>query len=232
MVQKTVVIIPARGGSKGIPKKNIITFCGKPLLAWTILQARQASLVDEVYVSTNDHEIGSVALRYGAKVIWRPEDISGDTARSEDALRHAVTELEENGIRIKYVVFLQATSPLREAADIDRAIRTIEKEKADSLFSGAEAGDLYMWRKENGKLQSINYDYKSRKRRQDYGTQYLENGSIYIVTPKALFMYNNRFGATIALSLMEFWKSFEVDEYEDIAFCSMIFKTKGLHKKK
>lgn len=232
MKELIVAIIPARGGSKGIPKKNIIDFCGLPLLAWSILQAKAAQKVDDVYVSTDSQEIKDVALKYGAKVIDRPEDISGDTATSESALLHAVDKIEGAGEKIKSVVFLQATSPLREAADIDRAVETMIVEKADSLFSAVDIGDFYIWQKRGDKLESINYDYKNRKRRQDFAAQYGENGSIYVFTPEILREYNNRFGGKIAVSLMEFWKKFEVDSYEDLEFCSMIFKTKGLDKKK
>ena len=228
MSPKTIAVIPARGGSKSIPKKNIASFCGKPLLAWSILQAKGATLVQEVYVSTDDADIAEVARTYGAKVINRPQDISGDTDASESALAHAIAEI---GGDISYVVFLQATSPLRESSDIDNALRTIQKEKADSLFSGAEVGDFYIWTKKDGTLRSVNYDYKDRKRRQDYGEQYVENGSIYVFKPQVLLDYNNRLGGAIALSEMEFWKSFEIDEQEDLRFCETLFKLKGLDKK-
>ena len=105
------------------------------------------------------------------------------------------------------------------------------KEGADSLFSGIDIGDFFIWERRGEKLESINYDYKNRKRRQDHGKQYGENGSIYIFTPEVLRENNNRFGGKIAVHIVEFWKKFEVDEHEDVGFCSMIFKEKGLDKK-
>ncbi len=229
---KIVAIIPARGGSKSIPHKNIVDFCGKPLLAWSILQAKGAALVDEIYVSTDDEAVAMVAKKYGAKIISRPADISGDTATSESALEHAVSCIKEHeAFEIEYVVFLQATSPLRESSDVDNAIRAMKKEKADSLFSGAPIGDFYIWVKQNSALRSINYDYKNRKRRQEYGEQFVENGSIYIFKPEVLAEFHNRLGAKIAISPMEFWKSFEVDNREDLEFCKSLFMLKELDKK-
>lgn len=228
---RIIAIIPARGGSKGIPKKNIIDFCGKPLLAWSIENARSSSMVNEVYVSTNDAEIAGVAEKYGAKVIKRPDEISGDTAKSEDALKHVIIEVQKNNpTKIDYAVFLQATSPLREAGDIDNAINKIISENADSLFSGADLKDFCIWKNNNDILESVNYDYKNRGRRQDFGEQYVENGSIYVFKPEILFKNNNRLGGKIVISKMEFWKSFEIDEPEDIEFCKNIFQIKLLPK--
>lgn len=224
-------IILARGGSKRIPHKNIVKFCGKPLLAWSILQAKKATTIDAVFVSTDDKKIGWVAEKSGARVIERPAQISGDHARSEDALKHAIAEI--SGMfperRIKYVVLLQATSPLRESGDIDRAVETIEREKADSLFSAGKLGDFYIWKKSKGSLKSINYDYKNRKRSQEFGEQFVENGSIYVFRPKTLLKYNNRLGGKIAVSLMDLWKSFEIDDPESLRFCSDLFRLKKLN---
>lgn len=232
MTGKIVAIIPARGGSKGIPQKNITPFCGKPLLAWSILQAKASKHIDAVYVSTDDAKIAAVAREYGAQVIDRPLEISGDTATSESALLHALDAIEEDGTRIGLVVFLQATSPLREAKDIDVAIRTLQTEQADSLFSGTEIGDLYTWKKNGDRFESVNYDYKNRKRRQDYGEQYAENGSIYVFTPDVLRANKNRFGGKIAMSAMDFWKTFEIDTIEGLEFCRSLFQLKGLDKKR
>lgn len=226
-----VSIILARGGSKGIPKKNIIDFCGKPLLAWSIEHARSAKDVSAVHVSTDDKEIAKVAEEFGAKVIWRPAELSGDTASSEVGLKHAIDEITGNDYKkLDYVVFLQATSPLRETKDIDNAVNLIISEKADSLFSGADLKDFCIWKKKDGELNSVNYDYKNRGRRQDFGEQYVENGSIYVFKPEVLFASNNRLGGKIVISKMEFWKSFEIDEPEDIEFCKNIFTIKLLNK--
>ena len=116
---RSVAIIPARGGSRGIPRKNLRVIAGKPLLAYTIEHALATPSIDRVVVSTDDVEIGTVAARHGAEVIWRPAEISGDRASSEAALLHALDELAaRDDYRPDLVVMLQATSPLRRPDDV------------------------------------------------------------------------------------------------------------------
>jgi N-acylneuraminate cytidylyltransferase len=226
---KIVTIIPARGGSKGIHKKNLIDFCGKPLLAWSIEQARVSLLVNKVYVSTENQEIAVASKKYGAEVIQRPIELSTDTASSEDALVHAIDRIEkEDGRNIDIVVFLQATSPLRNPADIDNALRKFIDQDADSLFSGAILEDFLVWGEENGKLKSINYDYRNRGIRQTRAKQYVENGSIYIFKPGILRKENNRLGGKIIVYEMEFWQSYEIDSYKDIETCEYYMRNKLL----
>ncbi|MEK6927623.1 MAG: acylneuraminate cytidylyltransferase family protein [Nanoarchaeota archaeon] len=227
-----IAIILARGGSKRIPHKNIVNFCDKPLLAWTIEQAKDSKQIENVYVSTDDDKIKKVAEKYGAEVIDRPKAISGDHATSEDALKHAIDTIGGNtNKKIDFVVFLQPTSPLRETKDIDNAIQTIKEKKADSLFSSGKLGDFYIWKNYKGKFTSLNYNYKNRKRSQEFGEQFVENGSIYVFKPEVLYS-NNRLGGKIAISIMDFWKSFEIDRKEDLEFCEDIFKLKKLNRKR
>ena len=108
--------------------------------------------------------------------------------------------------------------------DIKKAINRFQKTKCDSLFSASEIGDFYMWKKKGKKLTSLNYDYQNRSRRQDFSNQYVENGSIYIFKPQILKKFNNRLAGKIEISLMEFWKSFEIDSYEDIDLCETLMK--------
>src|SRR5690606_28659126 len=110
---KTIAIIPARGGSKGVPGKNIRMFAGKPLIVHSIEQALAATGIDEVIVSTDDAAIADIAHQAGARIIIRPEALSGDTAPSESAIAHVLEEMEAQGESVDRVVFLQATSPLR-----------------------------------------------------------------------------------------------------------------------
>ena len=138
-------IILARGGSKGIPGKNIIDFCGKPLLAWTIEQCIQAESISTVWVSSDDKKILSVAKSYGADLIERPKSISGDLASSEEGWVHAIDCLEQKGYVPDVVFAPQVTSPLRESSDIDRAVARFTDENLDSLFSASVADDFYFW---------------------------------------------------------------------------------------
>ncbi len=226
-----VVIIPARGGSKSIPQKNIMDFCGKPLIAWSVEQALNCDLINAVYVSTDDAQIASVSEKYGAKVIARPAELATDTASSEQAILDAVNQIEEKTAKkIDVVVFLQGTSPLRESSDIDNALQKFIDEKADSLFSGAVLDDFLIWGYVDGEFSSINYDYKNRGLRQSREKQYVENGSIYIFKPEILRKENNRLGGKIIVHEMALWKTYEIDSYEDIEICQYYMKNKLLDK--
>jgi N-acylneuraminate cytidylyltransferase len=217
-------IILARGGSKGILKKNIINFCGKPLLAWTIEQCLNVDNVSDVWVSSDDNDVLDVAKFYGAKIIKRPLDISGDTATSESAWLHAINYLEDRNIPLDVVLAPQVTSPLREVVDINNAISKFIKGDYDSMFSASIADDLFFWEESNNGIDSINYDYKNRKRRQNLKEQIIENGSFYLFKSKIIQNSDNRFGGKIGYSKMEFWKMFEIDNVEDLRMCSALMQ--------
>lgn len=222
MTGKNIAIILARGGSKSIPKKNIIDFCGKPLIAWSIKQARSSKLIDQVWVSSDDNSILSISTKYGAKTIVRPKKLATSKSSSVSGWLHAINEIEKNNTEISAVVGLQATSPVRESKDLDSALRKFSDGKYDSIFSASDIGDFFIWRKSKNGFSSINYDYKNRPRRQDFEEQYVENGSFYIFKPQILRKYKNQIGGKIGISLMEFWKSFEIDDFADLEFCKII----------
>jgi N-acylneuraminate cytidylyltransferase len=199
-------------------------FCGKPLLAWSILQARQAKAVNAVYVTSDDNAILRVAEEFGATPIRRPDELSTDTATSEATLLHAIDYIEkETATNIDVVLFLQATSPLRESADIDGAVQKMIDENADSLFSSARLEDFFIWQETEEGLKSLNFDFARRLRRQDVKPQYVENGSIYLFKPHVLRTTNNRLGGCIATYEMDFWKTWEIDSREDKALCEWYF---------
>ena len=223
-----VAIIPARGNSKEIKNKNIINFCDKPLIYWTIQQSLGSKYINEnVYVSSDSEEILNLSNSYGARIIKRPEELSTDNSTSEIALLHAINNIEKT-TNIDLVVFLQCTSPLRESGDIDNAIEYFIKNELDSLFSATNMKDLCLWRRFNKELKSINFDYKSRLMRQNIEPQFSENGSFYIFKPDILKKYNNRFGGKIGLYEMDSWKIYEIDDKEDIEICDYFMKTKIL----
>ena len=220
-----LAIIPARGGSKGVPRKNIRSVGGKPLIAHTILQAKQAAQVDRVIVSTDDAEIGQVASEYGAEVVQRPDELSSDTATSESALCHVLETIEEEP---ELVVFLQCTSPIREPNDIDNAIDTLRREQADSLLSVVETHH-WVWRIENGQPTSFNFDYTNRPRRQDRPAEFDENGSIYIFKPAVLHKYNNRLGGKMALYPMAPNSVIDIDTPDDLKRCEQVMNSIAKH---
>lgn len=223
---KTVAIIPARGGSKGIPRKNLIDFCGKPLLAWSVIQACLTPGIDEVYVSSDSEEILAVAGEYGALSIRRPSEISGDTATTESAILHALDLIPGP---VDNVVLLQATSPLRKPGDLQAALKQFGEEGIDSLFSGAMLEDFLIWEQNHdGTFSSFNYDFKNRGRRQDRKPQYVENGSFYIYKPCVIRETLNRLGGSMGIYLMDFWQSFEIDNPEDVDLLRVLFQVRLL----
>jgi YrbI family 3-deoxy-D-manno-octulosonate 8-phosphate phosphatase len=233
MNRNILAIIPARGGSKGIPKKNIIHVAGKPLIAYTIIQALESKNVTRVVVSTDDSEIAHVARQYGAEVIERPGFLATDDSSSEDAILHVLDVLKnEENYEPDLVVLLQCTSPLRQAQDIDKAIDCMVINGADSLLS-VSVSHRFIWRKlPSGVLEPINYDYRHRPRRQDMEPNYLENGSIYIFKPWVIRKYRNRLGGKIHYYIMDYWSSFEIDEPEDLALCEWVLLQQNKRKKR
>lgn len=211
-----LAIIPARGGSKGIPRKNLKLLAGKPLLAHSILHAKQTPSVNRIVVSTDDAEIAAVSREWGAEVVPRPPEISGDTATSESALLHALDYLEQkDGYEPDLVVFLQATSPMRQGGEVQAAIETLRRENADSLLSVSPLNG-FLWRVEkDGSVRSFSYDYRNRPRRQDAPEDLIDNGSIYIFKPWVLRQYDNRLGGKIALHRMGTLDSFQIDTPAD-----------------
>ena len=223
MLVPVVAIIPARGGSKGIPGKNIRLLNDKPLIAYSIEASCEAKMVDQVYVSTDDHHIAQVATDYGASIIHRPPELATDTASSESALLHALEIIEESGTQPELVVFLQCTSPLRTSTDIDLAIQQLRDEKADSLLS-VSPSHRFLWEEVNGWAKSINYDYRQRPRRQDMNPQYVENGSIYIFKPWIIKEYKNRLGGKISLFPMGEVATQEIDTPIDFEIAEFLLK--------
>ncbi|MCR5671741.1 MAG: acylneuraminate cytidylyltransferase family protein [Butyrivibrio sp.] len=177
-----LAIVPARGGSKGIPGKNIIEVAGKPLVAYTLDAAKKSSFIDYVLVSTDSEEIAEVSKEYGAQVPFlRPAELATDTAKTSDAIFHAVKEMENLGRSFDAVVLLQPTSPLRTGSDIDAAIELFFEEGERSVVSVSEAeiNPVLIRRVVDGKAVPI-LNTTSTVRRQDFEKFYRVNGAIYV----------------------------------------------------
>jgi len=217
-----VSIIPARGGSKSIPHKNLKKLLGKPLIAHSIEQSLSSRYVDQTIVSTEDTEIAEVSTKYGAKVIMRPQNLATDTAQTEPVLIHVLEQLHIEGIEPDYVVLLQPTSPIRRPIDIDQAIEIIIDGSGDSLLSVTE-NKSFFWSKEN---KPLNYNYQSRPRRQDKQWELIENGSIYITKKEIIINEKNRLGGNILTYAMPDWASFEIDTPFDFEIVEYILRKK------
>ena len=199
-MKKTIAIILARGGSKGIPHKNIKNFCGLPLVAWSILQAINTKGITDVWVSSDDSEILSLSRKYNVGEIKRPEDLSNDNASSEAGWLHALDFLDHRKVTVTNLVAPQCTSPVRSSSDFEGALAKFSEDGLDSLFSATKITDFNLWRTSNsGQLQSFTYDYQRRGRRQEKPDQYLENGSFWIFRPEIIRTHKNRLGGKMGI---------------------------------
>lgn len=210
-----VVIIPARGGSKGVPRKNVRLLGDKPLIVHSIEQALAAENVSAVYVSTDDGEIRRTSEAAGAEVITRPDELASDVASSESALIDAIRQIEHrSGVMPDAVVFLQCTSPIRQHDDIDNAIKLFEQENADSLLSVVES-HRFLWRETEDGILPLNYDHTQRPRRQDLKPDMMENGSIYMFKVPEFLAHENRLFGKIVGYPMAPETLYEIDEEQD-----------------
>ena len=223
-----IAVIPARGGSKGIPKKNIMPICDKPLLAWSILHAKNATQIESVWVTSDDLEILDVAKEYGAETIQRPSHLAGDASSSEAAWIHAIQHMKQQKINPDLIVGMQATSPIRGADDLDLAIFQFMAEELDSLLAATEVDDYFSWRIGSTNAEPIDHDFKNRKPRQEIRTKYLENGSFYIFKPENIRKNINRLSGKIGIYAMEKYKMFQIDNPADAILCEVIMRGYGL----
>jgi N-acylneuraminate cytidylyltransferase len=218
-------IIPARAGSKRIPRKNLLPVAGRPLVAYSIHHALSSRRVTETVVSTDSAEIAALARAMGAAVIDRPVELAGDTATSESALLHVLETRREKGLRDPdLVVFLQCTSPVRRGDDIDKAIDKLLEAEADSLFSACDNKRLIWEQLATGKIRSLTHDFQRRCREQEMGKQYYENGSLYVFRPVLLRRTDNRLGGRMVVHEMDFWTSFQLDSEDDVVLLDWILR--------
>lgn len=211
-LQTTVAIIPARGGSKQIPRKNLERVGGVPLVARAVHAARAAACFDLVIVSTDDDEIAVAAEKAGARVIRRPAELSGDTATSEAAILHALDELEREGERFEVVAFLQATSPFLPSAALADAVAEVQQGESDSVFSAVETYG-FLWRRgADGTAEAINHEAGHRPRRQDREPHYLETGAFYVFRGDGFRTHRHRFFGRIGIAPVSEETAIEIDD--------------------
>jgi N-acylneuraminate cytidylyltransferase len=230
--KKIIAVIPARGGSKGVPGKNVRPLTGKPLIAHTIEQAHRSEFVKRVVVSTDSPGIAVVAQQYGAEVVWRPAEISGDSASSESALLHTLEQLRQ---REEYqpdlLVFLQCTSPLTLAADIDGTVQELLDKKADSALA-VTPFHYFLWRHDNnGDAAGINHDKQVRLLRQEREPEYLETGAIYVMRADGFMQAKHRFFGRTAIYVMPPERCLEIDEPVDFQVAEMLLRQRQAQEK-
>ena len=218
--------IPARGGSKTVPGKNIKEFAGKPLIVHSIEYALQSKLIEEVVVSTDNSKITSIANSAGARVINRPVELSTDTATTESAIHHYLNKFSK---KPDIVVLLQVTSPLRPKGSLDKALNHFTKGGYDSLLSISPT-HRFFWKVKDDNTAYAEYDYLNRPLRQDMKLEdmrYLENGSLYIFTQKHFEKTGNRLGGKIGYVAWPEEFSLEIDTPLDFEFVEKIYKSQN-----
>lgn len=227
--RKVLGLIPARGGSKGLPKKNILALGGKPLIAWTIGQALASKYLDAVVVSTDSKEIARIATKYGALTPFiRPEKLATDSASSMEVVYHALDFLAGQGQKYDYVALLEPTSPLRKSNDLDNAIKTLidAKNKADSLISlGQIALEHPIYAKKITKNKYIRPYFETEakySRRQDLPIAYFPYGVIYLSKVSSLRNTNTFYQKRTIAYFIERWQNFEIDDEIDLMLVEKI----------
>lgn len=213
----TLCVIPARGGSKGVPRKNLLEVGGKPLIVWTIEQALATEGLD-VLVSTDDEEIAAVARRAGARVPWlRPAALAQDTTATEPVVRHAIEQVTAEHARPDAVMLLQATSPVRHDDTLTRALAEFSDTGVDSMVGVVEQAP-FIWRATDPPTAA--YDVTARPRRQDLTREtlrYRETGSLYVTRTEIYERHDNRLGGRIGLFVMAEDEGIDIDTEVDIA---------------
>lgn len=223
---KYLTIIPARGGSKGIPHKNIKMINGKPLICWSIERSLACSLIDRTVVSTDSAEIAAVGEKSGAEIpFMRPSYLAEDETPTEPVLLHVLDRLyKKERYRPDAVILLQPTSPVRKKNRLYEAIKLFENQGADSLVSVCE-NHHFFWKNHQAPLPL--YNYKARPRRQEIKEEerwYQENGSIYITKLSTLTSGQNRLGGKMAMFVMDEDESYEIDSAIDFKMVEFLLK--------
>lgn len=227
-----LAVIPARGGSKRLPRKNVLDLAGKPLIAWTIEAAKNSKYIDQFIVSTDDQEIADISKKYGAEVLTRPAELATDIASSVDVVLHSIAAQSQS---YDYVILLQPTSPLRTAEHIDEAIELLFEKSANAVISVCETDHSPLWANtlpEDGNMDNFIREEVKGKRSQDLPTYYSINGAIYIADSNMVKQQNTLFLAEKSYSyLMARDSSIDIDHKMDFLLAtSVISKEKASFK--
>ena len=227
--KKLLAVIPARGGSKRLPRKNILDLAGKPLIAWTIETALESTYIDKLIVSTDDKSILNIAKKYDACIPYlRPYELATDESLTVDVVIHLLNELEKNGERYDYIILLQPTSPLRRVDDIDKSIELLQNSSSDAVVSVCEAEHSPLWCNtlpDDLSMDNFIDESVKSKRSQDLPGYYRINGAIYIISTerlkeeKSFFLKDNVFAYKMGRE-----NSIDVDEEIDFRMAEVFLK--------
>jgi CMP-N-acetylneuraminic acid synthetase len=227
MSSKTVAVIPARGGSRGIPRKNIALLAGRPLIWYTIQAALQSQYLDRIVVSTEDEDIARVSRECGAGVISRPPELARDETPTLPVLQHAVAILENaEDIAFESIVVLQPTSPLRTAEDIDRAVEKMKETGCDSVVSVCELEHPLEWvfSLDGDRVRYCIEDGAKVTRRQDARRLYRPNGAVYVTRRDVVMTGNAILGEDTRAIVMPLERSVDIDTELDLRLAEVILQ--------
>ena len=227
--EKVLAVIPARGDSKGIPRKNLYPLNGKPLIAYTIEAARKSKLLTRSIISTDSEEIAEVAEKFGGDVPFiRPNVLASDTASSIDVVKHAVKELEKaDGVRYNYAVLLQPTTPLRLSEDIDKVVQKLISTQCDTVITMVDVGAFHparMYRIENDRLVGIMEESIAMRRRQDLPPIYIRSGDVYACKRDIIFNRNSMLGNDCRPLVISPNRAINIDTLRDIVLAEYLLK--------
>lgn len=224
--KKVLAVIPARGGSKGVPKKNIKPLNGIPLIAHSILEAKKSKYITELIVSTDSEEIADVAKKYDANVPFiRPSEIATDKALSIEVIKHALEFYKTRGQDFDYVVLLQPTTPFRTVQVIDEAILKLHESQCESIVSMVDVGANHparMYNIKNDKLVSIMDEGISMRPRQELPPVYIRSGDVYAASISTIDKYNSMMGKDCRPVFVDPKKAVNIDNLMDFKIAELL----------
>lgn len=229
--KRILAIVPARGGSKGLPGKNIRPLCGKPLIGWSIEHAQKSKYVDDIFISTDSREIADVADSFGVEVPeLRPDELARDTAPSSEFIVYTLNKMKAEGKDFDYFILLEPTSPLRDVEDVDKSIEMIiDNPQNDSIVGVAMSGTVHpafmVVVNKDGVLEALEPD-KQTLRRQDLPDVFFFEGSVYVSKVDVYLEKRTFYHDKTMPYIVPEWKSHEVDDYVDFAIIETIMKLK------
>jgi len=227
--KKILAIIPARGGSKRLPRKNIIDLNGKPLIAWSIEAGLNSKYVDRVIVSTDDIEIAKISEKWGADIPFiRPKELATDIATTVDVIMHALINVEGGKKVYDYIMLLQPTSPLRSAIHVDEAIELLIERSMENVVGVTEVSHPYEWTNtlpHNMSMDDFISDKAYLTRSQDFPKRYQINGAIYLIKKEAFLLCKKMISSKKSIAyIMDQNYSIDIDTENDFLLAECVTK--------
>lgn len=226
--KRVLAVIPARGGSKGVPRKNVRLLAGKPLIAWTIEEAKKSKYIDRLILTSEDDEIIETAKAYGCEIPFiRPSELAGDTTSGIAPILHALEQIEG----YDYIVVLQPTSPFRLVGDIDSCIKRLIETKSPACVSVTESGSSPYWMykvNEAGMMQPLIQQEELITNRQELPIAYVLNGAVYVAEVDWFMQSQSFLTKDTTAFVMPKERSYDIDTEEDFLWSEWLMNRRTL----